>query len=252
MKKIKTQFEKTQIDFHRTADRRRFENRVSNPFIRSRERRLSDALASAFGHNARKILEIGCGEASNYLYLREVIPSMRYCGADFSLPKLHFAKKAFPEILTVQADALDLPFPDDSFDGVFCRDMVHHVNHARSRLLSEAVRVTRSGGMTAIIEGNGGTFLNQFFAMLFPAERGMRYSKPEFLLAECNSWGEARLQFMEASQLVRAIGFLFGWPQGLQSLLWPIYYFADLIERFVYRIVPRQWWAYYIITIRVS
>jgi SAM-dependent methyltransferase len=51
----------------------------------------------------------------------------------------------------VQADATDMPFADGRFSGVVCFTMLHHVPSAelQNRLLSEASRVMRAGGVFA-------------------------------------------------------------------------------------------------------
>lgn len=45
----------------------------------------------------------------------------------------------------IQADAENLPFEDDSFDIVICRDVLEHLDHA-SKAISEAYRIIRPGG----------------------------------------------------------------------------------------------------------
>jgi ubiquinone/menaquinone biosynthesis C-methylase UbiE len=51
----------------------------------------------------------------------------------------------------VQADATEMPFPDDRFSAVVCFTMLHHVPSAegQDRLLAEAARVLAPGGVMA-------------------------------------------------------------------------------------------------------
>jgi SAM-dependent methyltransferase len=55
------------------------------------------------------------------------------------------------DVAVVQADATAMPFEDGRFSGVVCFTMLHHVPSAQlqDRLLAEAARVLRSGGMFA-------------------------------------------------------------------------------------------------------
>ncbi|NMM43153.1 class I SAM-dependent methyltransferase [Rhodospirillaceae bacterium KN72] len=49
------------------------------------------------------------------------------------------------------ADAQSLPFPDESFDGIFLLDVLHHLAEPR-KFFEEAARVLRPGGRIAMIE----------------------------------------------------------------------------------------------------
>ncbi|MDW3204118.1 MAG: methyltransferase domain-containing protein [Alphaproteobacteria bacterium] len=48
-------------------------------------------------------------------------------------------------------DAQALPFPDDSFDGIFLLDVLHHLAEPR-KFFEEAARVLKPGGRIAMIE----------------------------------------------------------------------------------------------------
>lgn len=245
-------FQQIQVEFHREADWSRFANRLKNPFVCRRERQLAQRIQQAIGQDARNVLEIGCGEGSNYLYMCGIIPGLNYVGIDFSFPKVRFLKRTFPETDSAQADALTLPFADNSFDAAMCRDLLHHVNHDRRGVLAEAVRVTRRGGKVLIMESNGGTVLNRIFRLLYPAERGMSESTPQKILEQCEPWGETNLEYLEASQLPRAIGFCLGWSERFRLLLLPFYWMAERLDRVIMRLRPPQYWAYYMVTIRVD
>jgi ubiquinone/menaquinone biosynthesis C-methylase UbiE len=51
----------------------------------------------------------------------------------------------------VQADGVDLPFPDETFSAALCFTMLHHIPAAvqQDRLLAEVARVIRPGGIFA-------------------------------------------------------------------------------------------------------
>jgi len=249
---MKTEYERVQIDFHKHADHRRFHNRLQNEFIRHREVRLARMISQAFGEGIKRVLEVGCGEGSNYAYLNDAMRSLDYTGVDFSFSKTLFLSQMFSRVTAVQADALALPFPDKSFDGVLCRDLLHHVSRDRVRAIAEAVRVTRSGGTILIIEANGRTLLNRIFRLLFRAERGMADSAAESLVILCGQWGYVELRFVEASQLSRAVAFFLGWPKRMRPVVTTVYWACDQIERIASRVLPEGRWAYYMVAIRVA
>lgn len=51
----------------------------------------------------------------------------------------------YSPIVDVKADILDLPFPDNSFDVVFCNHVLEHINDDR-KAMSELYRVLKPGG----------------------------------------------------------------------------------------------------------
>ncbi len=239
-----------QIMFHRNADAVRFFNRLDNPWIRRREMQTLGRLAS-LASDARSVLEVGCGEGSNMHYLAKIMPQATLSGADFSKAKIEFAKRIKPGCFFYHADALSLPFNDASFDFVFCRDLLHHVDFNRMGVIAEMMRVVRPGGTIAVLESRGKTPLNLLFQLLYPAERGLYHSNPASLLALGEKFGSAHLDFIEPSFWVRAMGFLLGWPnKNVHRMLCGCVYSAmDLCERLMAGVLPKRWWVYMLLTI---
>ena len=85
-------FRALQESFHVDADSERFWKRLRNPFLQIRERRLARRIAQEFPSGGGCVLELGCGEGSNLLYLKECLPHPQYFGCDFSLEKVRFLK----------------------------------------------------------------------------------------------------------------------------------------------------------------
>jgi SAM-dependent methyltransferase len=100
------------------------------------------------------VLEAACGGA----HQGEAIAGNvgRVVGADLTPELLDVARRRLRDrlvdrVVLTRADAARLPFPDGSFDLVFCRFAVHHFAEPREQL-SELVRVCRNGERVAVVD----------------------------------------------------------------------------------------------------
>jgi SAM-dependent methyltransferase len=96
------------------------------------------------GPRAGAALDLGCGTGFYLPVLHEL--GWTPTGVDLSADQLRFARQRagdFAEL--IQADATDLPFPDDSFDLVFS-GFTHTDIDAFAAAVTEASRVLRPGG----------------------------------------------------------------------------------------------------------
>jgi SAM-dependent methyltransferase len=237
-----------QLEFARDADTRRFVNRVSNPFVREKEAALAKRVARCARRENPLVLEVGCGEGSNLWFLESELSAGRLFGVDVSRSKVGFMHRRLPDVKAVVGDAVQLPFRDQQFDIVFCRDLLHHVNWDRDGVVSEGFRVLKRTGVFVVLEGNGGAILNRCYAALYPAERGMKDSTPASLQALCGRHGTVRIQFVECSFLVRALGFILGWRRGLAgAFLSVVYVAASVWERAAAALLPKRRWTYMMI-----
>jgi ubiquinone/menaquinone biosynthesis C-methylase UbiE len=103
------------------------------------------------GLSSLRVLDIGTGAANVPVALarwgrRAGVP-VRVSALDISPAMLEVARRCaadYPEIECVLGDALDLPFPAESFDLVLCQGALHHFDpEAAVCLLKEAGRVTK-------------------------------------------------------------------------------------------------------------
>ena len=103
------------------------------------------------------VLEVGCGGSPSIEMLKDC---GTYCGADFSSTGLALAAKNLENhpanARFVEADAVDLPFEDASFDTVYSAHMIYHIvdKASQSAALQEMVRVLKPGGTLVLITAN--------------------------------------------------------------------------------------------------
>jgi SAM-dependent methyltransferase len=106
-----------------------------NPFYFSRLGLLRElaVLAPSLGG---EVLDIGCGRKP----YADLVPATRYVGVDVDSPATRALGRA-----DVLYDGRNLPFPDASFDGVLCSQVLEHV-FTPDEFLREIRRVLRPGG----------------------------------------------------------------------------------------------------------
>lgn len=100
----------------------------------------------------QKVLEVGCGIAIDGRYLSE--RDVDYYAVDLSFESLrladnHFRQRGLAHRFT-NADATQLPFPDNSFGFVYSIGVLHHVPDTPAAC-REVARVLRSGGKVRIM-----------------------------------------------------------------------------------------------------
>ncbi len=103
-------------------------------------------------------LDVGCGTADLTLIMAEAVgPGGRVVGLDLSEAMLAVARRKVRRrglegrVALVRGNALDLPFPADSFDLVASGFVLRNVAHL-PRALEEMARVTRPGGRVVVLE----------------------------------------------------------------------------------------------------
>lgn len=104
-----------------------------------------------------RLLNVGCGHGPDFVPFKE---SFELHGIDFSPKMLELARKYADKykfsVNLVEADALSLPYADDSFDWAIAMATYHHIEdkEARPEALKELWRVLRPGGEAFITVWN--------------------------------------------------------------------------------------------------
>ncbi|MEI6279683.1 MAG: ubiquinone/menaquinone biosynthesis methyltransferase [Verrucomicrobiae bacterium] len=97
-----------------------------------------------------RILDLATGSGDLAIEMRKACPSALVVGADFCLPMLEEARRKRVPLL-VQADALELPFADGSFDAVTVAFGLRNMA-SWEKALREMTRVLRPGGLLAVLD----------------------------------------------------------------------------------------------------
>jgi len=100
------------------------------------------------------VLDVGCGTGEIELVLAAKYPQATFTGIDLEEAHLERARsknaKFGSRVRFQTGDALNIPFPDDSFDFVVCRHLLQAVPDA-PQVLREIRRVLKPGGRAHLI-----------------------------------------------------------------------------------------------------
>ena len=92
----------------------------------------------------RKVLEIGCGPATDGKYL--IQKGLECVSTDFAYGMLTLARELNTNNTLLQMDMQNLAFPDNSFNGFWATACLLHLEDP-DKTLKELVRVTNKGGI---------------------------------------------------------------------------------------------------------
>jgi ubiquinone/menaquinone biosynthesis C-methylase UbiE len=110
-----------------------------------------------------RVLEAGCGVGAQTVTLARNSPGARFTAIDLSAASLDAARArvraaSLRNVSFAQADVLDLPFPEESFDHVFVCFVLEHLARPREALAILRSRL-RPGGTLTVVEGDHGSTL---------------------------------------------------------------------------------------------
>ncbi len=133
-------------------------NRLSNmPMLFYDKRLISLIAVSQSQEKLANVLDVGTGQGVDAILLSENCDEV--VAVDISKKALLTAKllaqlkKAQKSISLVQSDAEHLPFRDEIFDAVCCKDVLHHVSNAVVSM-REMKRVARENANVIAVEAN--------------------------------------------------------------------------------------------------
>lgn len=243
-------FERAQDNYFARFCEKRYRWQTENPFISQAERELLKYLPTVPG---TKVLELGCGTGSNLFNLRAIGKIFEFTGLDINAEEICLAQHKFPTAQFICGDGTNVRLPDESFDLVFCRDVIHHIEPSQQlKLIKEMTRLTKVGGQIVVIESNGLNFVVWAFGKLVKAERYVLQSTPKRitrLIQQVENLDTSALvpKFVEPWNFFRFIlHYHFGLPWLAQRQL--ICGFLIKMNHLAAKILPPHRWAYMIFT----
>ncbi len=105
-----------------------------------------------------RVLDIACGTGRTLKFIRGMLPQASLFGMDLSAAYLRKANQLLSENpgelpQVIQANAEDLPYRDNHFQGVTCVFLFHELPPvARQNVIEQAFRVTQPGGVFIICD----------------------------------------------------------------------------------------------------
>ncbi|MGE2688611.1 phthiotriol/phenolphthiotriol dimycocerosates methyltransferase [Mycolicibacterium pulveris] len=116
-------------------------------------------VASQVDLKDKRVLEVSCGHGGAASYIMRTFRPASYVGLDLNPSGIAFCQRRhnIPNLMFVQGDAENLPFPDQNFDAVINVEAAHLYPDFR-RFLAEVTRVLSPGGhfLYADLRGRNG------------------------------------------------------------------------------------------------
>ncbi len=111
------------------------------------------------------VLDVGCGSGNYTIALAKC--GISITGLDISQEMLNKASAKEPTLTWILGDAKNLPFADNTFDGVLCFLALHHIREYML-FFREAYRVLKSNGKLLIFTDTPAQFMQLWLTDYFP------------------------------------------------------------------------------------
>jgi malonyl-CoA O-methyltransferase len=123
---------------------------IYSPSISDRDGRVQEIVSFLGDINEKSVVEVGCGKGRFLRILKERFPKASLYGLDISDQMLRFCPEG---VTTVCGSMLDIKFPDNRFDAVYCIEALEHAVRIEAAT-KELVRILKPGGKIVIIDKN--------------------------------------------------------------------------------------------------
>ncbi|MDP2632316.1 MAG: class I SAM-dependent methyltransferase [Candidatus Curtissbacteria bacterium] len=106
-----------------------------------------------------EVLDVGCADGHLTSKIKELLPTVNLTGVDLHKRSINYAKKKWPQINFVIADARELPFGDREFDNIICVETLEHVPE-NEKALDEIYRVLVKDGTLVVCQDTDSFLFN--------------------------------------------------------------------------------------------
>lgn len=127
--------------------------------------RLKQVFRTFSGHQFNLLLDIGCGNGSLSVRLKEMVKAEEVYGIEISPQGTEIACKAGVNAFCLDIDREDFPFSDNFFNAVFCGEIIEHLFNP-DHLLEEIKRTLKPGGLLVLSTPNLAWWLNRLVILL--------------------------------------------------------------------------------------
>lgn len=172
--------------------------------------------------SGKSLLDVGCGDGTDATIFSEKY-GLNVSGMDVYK---HDRIEELSYLNFKIGSALEIPFPDKSFDYVFLHDVLHHIDEDRQDrevhipVLKELGRVLKDNGFIVIVEGN--RYNPLFYPHLVLLENHQHFTQKYFINIIKDVYPNTSFKFFECHYYPKKLKFI-----------WKIYDF--LMDRFAPR-----------------
>ena len=140
------------------------------------------------------LLDVGCGTGNTITLLNDQFPNKKYTGMDLSENMIKVAKKKnISNALFMTGDAENMPFKDNEFDVIVCKESFHHYPNVE-KFFKECYRILKKRGRLIIMD-------------VEPPVEIIRWIYNHFLLHLMNTGDVHVYNIAETENLYRSNGF---------------------------------------------
>ena len=133
-------------------------------YYRIQRKKMRIVLSLFQKHENGKVLDIGCGDGLISSLVRDVTKADVY-GLDISKSAVSEAKKRGIKAKTLNVDKGGFPFEKNTFDAVFCGDLIEHI-YDTEKLLENIIMILKPGGYLIISVPNIASWYNRGFLLI--------------------------------------------------------------------------------------
>ncbi|MBE6071857.1 MAG: methyltransferase domain-containing protein [Clostridium butyricum] len=137
-------------EFDKEAERFDQENKIN--IYKMCEKGYSYLIDEVKKEQFHSLLDVGCGTGNTISLLNDQFPNKKYTGMDLSENMIKVAKKKnISNASFMTGDAENMPFSNNQFDVIICKESFHHYPNVE-KFFKECYRVLKNGGRLIIMD----------------------------------------------------------------------------------------------------